>query len=84
MAVLRIDPASARLHLHATLACGGRTPRCFTPLSDARWPYVLNESSDPILQLALDASGLTPRHTGRQWPCGSPVCMVFAPDDLSA
>ena len=78
IAVLSIDPTSGRLALVQTLPAGGRTPRFFTLTPDGRWMYVLNEDSDRIvlMQVAPDSGRLS--ETGQSWPCGSPVCMVFA------
>lgn len=40
--------------------------------------FVLNEDSDSIVALSVDAAAGTLRPTGWQIACGSPVCMVFS------
>lgn len=77
IAVFDIDPVTGCLHRTQISPTGGRTPRFFTLGPDGRWLYALNEDSDTIARLAVDADtgGLTP--TGDLVACGSPVCMVF-------
>ena len=77
IAVFDIDPVSGRLTFAQAVKTGGRTPRFFTLGPDGRWLYALNEDSDTIVRLGVDAQGrLTP--VGDPLACGSPVCMVFS------
>jgi 6-phosphogluconolactonase (cycloisomerase 2 family) len=57
----------------------GRTPRFFTPGPDGRFVFALNEDSDAIVTLAVDADTGRLRPTGASVAFGSPVCMVFSP-----
>ena len=76
IAVLAIDPTTGRLSLQQTVPCGGRTPRFFALHPSGRWLYVLNEDSDTIVPMAVDAAGhLTP--CAEPLHCGSPVCLTF-------
>lgn len=79
IAVFRADPATGRLRFLGADATLGRTPRFIAPTPDGRTLYALNEDSDTIVALRVDPRDgrLTPAHA--PVPCGSPVCMVFAP-----
>ena len=79
IALFAIDATRGRLAFVEAVPAQGRTPRFFTPTPDGRFLLVLNEDSDSIVGFAIDsATGrLTP--TGDATPCGSPVCLVFAP-----
>lgn len=79
IAIFRLDPETGLpefVGAHATL---GRTPRFFTLSPDGRLLFALNEDSDSIVAFNVDSSGAlkTPRVVAS---CGSPVCMVFAPE----
>ncbi|MDB5929735.1 MAG: putative hemagglutinin-related protein [Polaromonas sp.] len=78
IAVFRIDAGNGTLQFVQAVPSLGRTPRFFALAPDGRFLFALNEESDSIASFAVEAStgGLTP--TGLQWPCGSPVCMVFS------
>ncbi|MDB5884720.1 MAG: putative hemagglutinin-related protein [Polaromonas sp.] len=78
IAVFRIDAGNGMLRLAEAVPSMGRTPRFFALAPDGRFLFALNEESDSIASFAVEArtGGLTP--TCRQWPCGSPVCMVFS------
>jgi len=77
IAVFRIDD-DGLLTFAGADASGGRTPRFFTLSPDGRLLFALNEDSDSIVALAVDAQ------SGRLSParepvhCASPVCMVFS------
>jgi 6-phosphogluconolactonase len=78
IAVFRIDAERGLLRFVEAVPSLGRTPRFFALTPDGRFLFALNEESDSIASFAVEAStgGLAP--TGLQWPCGSPVCMVFS------
>lgn len=86
IAVFGVAPGSGRLHWVAAVACGGRTPRFFTPSPDGRLLYVLNEDSDSIVRLALPPAGTpgAPTRLAGEVACGSPTCLVFAPPQARA
>lgn len=78
IAVFRIDAECGLLRFVEAVPSLGRTPRFFALAPDGQFLFVLNEESDSITTFAVEAStgGLT--STDMQWPCGSPVCMVFS------
>jgi 6-phosphogluconolactonase len=76
IAVFDIDAQTGRLALRQTAPCAGKTPRFFTTDPSGLWLYVLNEDSDTIVRCSRATNGLLSQ-TGRSWPAGSPVCMVF-------
>lgn len=79
VATLAVEPGSGRLAWRGAVDSGGRTPRFFACSPDGRSMYVLNEDSDRIARFALQADGMPSPQPRSSTPCGSPVCMVFAP-----
>ncbi len=79
IACFGIDADSGRLGFIDAVPSGGRTPRFFTPTPDGRFVLVLNEDSDAIVAFAVDPHNGCVTPTGDVTPCGSPVCLVFAP-----
>jgi len=78
VAVFRIDSASGRLQFVEADPTQGKTPRFITPSPDGRFMFALNEDSDTIVTLAIDAKTGTLESTGASVKSGSPVCMVFS------
>ena len=77
VAVFRVRPDGCLEFVGAEPSCG-KTPRFITLTPDGRHLYALNEDSDTIVAFAVDREQGTLKPAGREVPCGSPVCMVFA------
>jgi 6-phosphogluconolactonase len=78
IAAFRIDTESGRLQFLNTTPSGGKTPRFFTQTPNGKFLMVLNEDSDTIKVLPIEAgTGLLGAPTAGV-DCASPVCMVFA------
>ncbi len=77
IAVFSIHQESGRLMLIQTQAAMGRTPRFFALNPTNRWMYVLNEDSDTIVTLDVNANDGSLSSAQQEVRCGSPVCMVF-------
>ena len=77
IAIFRVRP-DGLLTFTGADTTGGRTPRFFTLAPDGRMLYALNEVSDTIVSMRVDAQ------TGRlsllagSVATGSPVCMIFS------
>lgn len=78
IAVFRVDPSSGRLTPVQHVPSGGKTPRFFTLSPDGRFCFVLNEDSDTLVRMRVNAHDGTLAHDGYEVRAGSPVCMVFA------
>ncbi len=78
IAVLAIEPDTGRIRLIQSMPCGGKTPRFFALTPGGHFMHVLNEDSDSIVTLSVDAQSGMLSETGRSQPCGSPVCMVYS------
>ncbi len=78
IAVYDIAPDTGRLHLKQVAPTGGKTPRFVTLAPGGRWLYALNEDSDSIVPLSVDAVTGELGAPGAPLHCGSPVCMVFS------
>ncbi|ALM82348.1 lactonase family protein [Bordetella sp. N] len=78
IAVFRIAPDSGELAFVGATLSGGKTPRFFTLAPDGRFLFALNEDSDTVVCFAVDAETGLLAAAGREYGCGSPVCMVFA------
>jgi 6-phosphogluconolactonase (cycloisomerase 2 family) len=77
--VFSIESETGRICLIQSMPCGGKTPRFFALMPEGRFMQVLNEDSDSIVTLSVDAQSGMLSETGQSQPCGSPVCMVFRP-----
>ncbi|MNC63737.1 6-phosphogluconolactonase [compost metagenome] len=73
-----IDLQSGLLTLADVAPSGGSTPRFFALTPNQRFVFALNEDSDSIVALAVDAQHGRLSKTGFAVSTGSPVCMVFS------
>jgi 6-phosphogluconolactonase len=78
IAVFRIDDETGLLWFIQAVPSLGRTPRFFALAPDGRFLFALNEESDSIASFAVEPATGHLNATGMNWPCGSPVCMVFS------
>ncbi|MEN9359136.1 MAG: hypothetical protein RL095_671 [Verrucomicrobiota bacterium] len=69
--------ADGSLSFAARLACGGKTPRDFAFDPSGRWLLCACQDSDRITVHELDAAGLPSGRRGPDFPCGSPVNILF-------
>jgi 6-phosphogluconolactonase (cycloisomerase 2 family) len=76
--VFSIYSATGRISLIQSMQCGGKTPRFFSLTPDGHFMHVLNEDSDSIVTLSVDAQSGMLSETGQSQSCGSPVCMVYS------
>lgn len=81
VAVFGVDTESGLLSWRGCESTGGRTPRFFTLSPSGKLLYALNEDSDTISTLTVDEDDGMLKLTNQQVPCGSPVCMVFSPQE---
>ena len=80
IAIFRIDAGTGMLTFIEARKTLGRTPRFVTSSPDGRFMYALNEESDSIVAFSIDHVSGRLNPTGFQIQSGSPVCMVFSPD----
>lgn len=77
IAVFNVDLSSGKLKFIEASPTLGKTPRYFCLTPNERYLFVLNEDSDSIATLAVDAKTGSISPTGNTINCGSPVCMIF-------
>lgn len=78
LAVYQVDPTTGKLCIAGFSPTRGKTPRFFTLTPDGRFLFVLNEDSDSIISLTINAStGIPEFSVFSEWS-GSPVCMIFS------
>jgi 6-phosphogluconolactonase len=77
--VLAADPTSGRLQFVQSLPAGGKMPRGLGVDPTFRWLFTGNQSTDNVVEFAIDpATGkLSPAH--RELKIGSPVDVKFVP-----
>lgn len=80
IALFRIDAGTGMLTFVEAEKTLGRTPRFFTASPDGRLLYALNEESDSIVVFSIDPVSGRLKPNGFQVRSGSPVCMIFSPD----
>jgi len=76
--VFAIESDTGRIRLIQSMPSGGKTPRFFALMPEGRFMQVLNEDSDSIVTLSVNAHSGMLSETGHSHPCGSPVCIVFS------
>jgi 6-phosphogluconolactonase (cycloisomerase 2 family) len=77
VAVFRLDRDTGRMTWVEATLTQGRTPRFFALSPSGRQLFALNEDSDSIVALAVQAGTGRLSVQGAPYACGSPVCMVF-------
>lgn len=79
VSVYKIDAIDARISFVRSIPSQGLTPRFCTLSPNQKVMWILNETSDTLVPVALDPdhhSDPVLSH-GQSIACGSPVCMVF-------
>ncbi len=64
IAVFSIYSGTGRISLIQSMPCGGKTPRFFALTPDGHFMHVLNEDSDSIVTLSVDAQSGMLSETG--------------------
>lgn len=77
LVVFRIDASTGELSLLQRLPSGGRTPRDFTLDPSERWLVAANQDSQNIVVFARDPRTGRLTATGRTYPLGAPVAVLF-------
>jgi 6-phosphogluconolactonase len=78
IAVFSINPSTGHLTFITANPTLGKTPRYFSLTPNGRYVFALNEDSDSIVTLSVDATSGVLEPTGTAVKIGSPVCMIFS------
>jgi 6-phosphogluconolactonase len=75
--VLAVDPQTGRLSFLQSVSSGGKTPRGLGIDPTGRWLLVGNQSTDNVVEFAIDPATGKLAATGQELGIGSPVDVKF-------
>jgi 6-phosphogluconolactonase len=78
IASYKADPATGALTVIGKTPSGGTTPRNFTLDPTEKWMLVANQNSSVLSVFARNSETGALAGEGRNYPCPSPMCILFA------
>ena len=78
MATFTVSPQDGKLTFLEKTSCGGQRPRHLALDPTGSWLLIANQDSDNIAVFARDHKTGRLAQTGKSFPLGKPMCLVFA------